>query len=251
MTFLSSSVSLKDSVRRFRSVVQRRKAAAAAYKAVKERLDNPRLKPETKAAIERDSAHIIRAGRRTPAPKQTTRGLAEERLVKALGELKEKNARWAAEAKQNEEEAKKRKREQKQEEKKAREEREAAEKEEKKKAEQERREREVELRTRQTDVRAMQVLDAKTKQMDLEKERKKEAERRERIDNKLEKVLDLLIADRLGAESERKGRRRMNQRATKKMWSQRESGQVMRRSITTDWHELLNAAWHNLCESSV
>ena len=188
----------QDSVRRFRSVVQRRKAAAAAYKAVKERLDNPRLKPETKAAIERDSAHIIRAGRRTPAPKQTTRGLAEERLVKALGELKEKNARWAAEAKQNEEEAKRRKREQKQEEKKAREEREAAEKEEKKKAEQERREREVELRTRQTDVRAMQVLDAKTKQMDLEKERKKEAERRERIDNKLEKVLDLLIADRGG-----------------------------------------------------
>ena len=126
-------------MRRFRSVVQRRKAAAAAYKAVKERLDNPRLKPETKAAIERDNAHHPRWQKNTCAQADHA-WLAEERLVKALAKLKEKNARWAAEAKQNEEEAKKRKREQKQEEKKAREEREAAEKEEKKKAEQERRE---------------------------------------------------------------------------------------------------------------
>ena len=69
----------------------------------------------------------------------------------------------------------------------------------------------------------MQVLDAKTKQMDSMKERKKEAERRERIDNKLEKVLDLLIADR-GGRKRKKREEADESESDKKMWSQRESG---------------------------
>ena len=57
---------------------------------------------------------------------------------------------------------------------------------------------------RQTDVRAMQVLDLKAKQIDLEKGRQEEAVRRKRIDEKLEKALDLIIAKEGGNNSEQR-----------------------------------------------
>ena len=187
-----------DGVRRFRLKVQKRKTVKAQWEALQERLKSSRLTPTRRAAIERDNAHVIAAHRKAAALNQSSREQAEERLVQALGELKEKCEQWTAETERQKEEEKKRKKVQKQEERAAKEEKAAAEREEKKQVEQEKREREAELRARQTDVRAMQALDAKARQLNLEKERVEEAERRKRIDGKVENLLDLLIAERQG-----------------------------------------------------
>lgn len=146
-----------------------------------------------RAAIERENAGIIRAYNNRKILKTDKWTQAEERLVAALTALKEKNNVWAAEKEKVKQEDKERKGEQKKQEKKEKEEKKAAEKEEKQKAEQAKRDREAELKARQTDVRAMQSLDAKAKQLDLEKERQEEAARRKRIDVKLETLLDLFF----------------------------------------------------------
>jgi DNA polymerase III gamma/tau subunit len=200
----------QDDMRRFRLEVHRWKTGEAEWTTLQKTLENKRLTVARRAAIEMANARIIRAHDKRSgksAPKLDKRGIAEERLVKALNELKEKNVQWAAQAERDAEEEKQRKREQKREEKKEREEKKAADKEVKKQADQEKRNREAELRARQTDLRAMQSLDAKAQQVKLEKDKKEEAERRKTIDNLMITALKIFIDPQQGTKGRKRQRR--------------------------------------------
>ena len=183
----------QNSVRRFRLRVEKRKRGIAAWEAVREQLANTRLNSAKRAKIERDNAAVIAAPHRPPAIKPTSHEQAEQRLVRALGELRARSAQRAAEAKRNEEEAKRRRKEERAAEKRERHAKAAAENERKKRDKQELKNREAELLVRQTDVRAQQALDAAARHQDLQKERIAEAQRRKAIDGKLQDVLDLMI----------------------------------------------------------
>ena len=184
---------IQHEARRIRAVQKATAVAELHYSELQERLASTRLTAVRRAVIERENAGIIRAYNNRKILKTDKWTQVEERLVAALTALKERNNLWAAEKEKAKQEDKERKEEQKKQEKKEKEEKKAAEKEEKQKAEQAKRDREAELKARQTDVRAMQTLDAKAKQLDLEKERQEEAARRKRIDAKLETLLDLFI----------------------------------------------------------
>ena len=140
----------------------------------------------------------IDAGAARPSSPQSGRIAAEKRLVDVLAELREKNARMGAEEREAEAEAKREKAEQKAERKRARKERKATSREEKQLQTDQKQAQEEELKMRQTDVRALQVLNLKARQANMESDQHAEAVRRKRIDGKLEKALDVIIAERTG-----------------------------------------------------
>lgn len=184
-----------------------RERAKADYAALQERLATIRGNATRRAAMLADNADTVRNFKGKKAPSRDRRIVAEERLVDVLAELREKNVRMGAEEREAEAEAKRVKAEQKAERKRAIEERKAALREDKQLQTEQKQAQEEELKMRQTDVRALQVLNLKARQASMEKDQHAEAVRRKRIDEKLEKALDIIIAERTGkaaALSERK-----------------------------------------------
>jgi hypothetical protein len=198
---------LQDRVKRWNSKQHATEKTIAEYQALQERLASTRLTAARKATIEAESAPIIRAYKKRKQQKRTAQIVMEEKLVKVLAGLREKNKTWTEEREKVEAEQKEEKKAQKSEERKLREERAAAEKAERKAAEEKKKDEELELKTRIRDQRALQSLEAKAKVMDLETAQRRAAERAERIEGKLEKLLDLELQARANKHGGRRAMR--------------------------------------------
>ena len=190
--------------RSFRSANNVAEQTAANYKQLMDRVAAVRGQAARKDKLLKDNANIVRAFKTKKAPKPSKRTTAEMKLAEASAELRSRNSVTRAEVKEAESEDKAKKREVQQAEKAVRQAKTASKAELKRLQAEQCRAREEELKMRQTDVRAMQVLDLKAKQIDLEKGRQEEAVRRKRIDERLEKALDLIIAKEGGDNSKQR-----------------------------------------------
>jgi len=165
------------------------------------------MTPSRKQQIERESIHIIHAYEKRKVVLRTPQLIAQEKLVKALAELRERNVQYTRDRKRMESEAKQERKAKRREERKAREEKGAAEKAEKRAAEEKKKDEEQELKIRIRDQRALQSLESAAKVMDLETLQKQAAERTERIDGKLEKLFDLELEARASRRGVKRARR--------------------------------------------
>ena len=178
---------VQHEVRRYRARKSAAERAKADYAVLQERLATVRGNATRRSAMLADNEDFVRNFKSKKAPSRDRRIVAKERLVDVLAELREKNVRMGAEEREAAAEAKREKAEQKAERKRAREERKAALREEKQLQTEQKQAQEEELKMRQTDVRALQALNLKARQANMERDQHAEAVRRKRIDEKLEK----------------------------------------------------------------
>ena len=108
------------------------------YAELQERMASSRMTASRKQQIQRDNIDIIHAYERRKVVLKTPQIIAQEKLVSALAELREKNILHSRERKRMEAEAKQQRKDKRREEKQARKEKEAAEKADKRAAERQR-----------------------------------------------------------------------------------------------------------------
>ena len=177
------------------------------YAELQERMASSRMTASRKQQIQRDNIDIIHAYERRKVVLKTPQIIAQEKLVSALAELREKNILHSRERKRMEAEAKQQRKDKRREEKQARKEKEAAEKADKRAAEEKKRDEEIELRGRIKDQRALQQLEAAAKVMDLERKEKLAADRHAKLEESLQILVDSEIAKRGLGRGQKRARR--------------------------------------------
>ena len=177
--------------------VKRRAAATEAYnQAVKQhtalqvalktaRQTEPRQTEPRQTAIKQLNAHIIEAFNSKGEVVHNRGTAAEDRLIHALEQLKNRNKERAKQQKLDKQEEEKAKNEQREAAKKEKEEKEALEKAEKKEEERKKKDQEMELRIKRREKQAQQSLDLKAKAVDAERLRAELAVQQVAVNNAL------------------------------------------------------------------
>ena len=164
----------------------------ADYKALQEKLASTRLTAARRAEYEKANAAIIRAYKNRKKVVKDKWTAAEERLVSAVAELRERNVKCAADEQLREAEDKLRRKAAKEEEKQARKDKEAAEKAERKQAEEQKKEAELELKTKARDERAKMLMDAKARTLNTDKQKAADAALQRSVNVEMKGLLHLM-----------------------------------------------------------
>ena len=161
--------------KRMRERIHKREKAVGLHKELMEKAASTRLTVERRVNLLKAGAPTIRAFKTVKIVTKNARMMAEEKLTTAVAELRKRNNKAAADERQRVLDEKEETKQKKEEEKKVKEAQKAAEKAEKKLAEENKKAAELELRLRLTDERALQLMDAKAKKVNSEKQRLEDA----------------------------------------------------------------------------